>query len=327
MTTVLVTGGAGFIGAHACRALAAAGYVPVSYDDLVTGVRDSVRWGPFVEGDVRDRARLESVIRAHAPAVVMHFAALSQVGASVADPAAYWSVNVGGVMTLLEAMRAAGCGRLVFSSTAAVYGDAVIQPIPETAPLAPVNPYGETKRAAEAAIESYAQAYGLRAMRLRYFNACGGSPDAEIGEDHVPETHLMPLAVDAALGLGKPISVFGTDYDTPDGTAIRDYVHVVDLADAHVAAARVLLEGAPGGALNIGTGRGASVREVLAAVERGVGCAVPHLFAPRRAGDPPRLVADPARAEKILSWKARFSLEEAAAHAAAWRRRPSRRDR
>jgi UDP-glucose-4-epimerase GalE len=230
-------------------------------------------------------------------------------------------VNVGGLAALLDAMGAAAATRLVFSSTAAVYGDAAVQPIPEGAPLAPVNPYGQTKLAAEWMIEAHARAHGLKAVRLRYFNACGGAEDATIGEDHRPESHLIPLAVDAALGLRGPLSVFGVDYDTPDGSAVRDYVHVVDLAEAHVAAARRLIDGGDGGVFNIGVGRGASVLEVLRAVETALGVPAPHVLAGRRAGDPPRLVADAAAAARELGWRARRDLTQAVADAALWRRR------
>ena len=317
--TVLVTGGAGYIGSHCCKLLASAGYRPVVYDDLSTGHRDFVKWGPLVEGDIRDRGKLADVLAAHRPALVMHFAALALVGDSVVQPERYWDVNVGGVFALLEAMRATGCDKLVFSSSCAVYGEPEAMPIDEQTTKVPVNPYGASKLTAEWMMESFDRAHGLKSVRLRYFNACGADPEGEIGEDHSPETHLIPLILDVALGRSESISIFGTDYPTPDGTAVRDYIHVLDLAAAHLAAAEHLLAGGKTTAVNLGTGAGASVAEVIGAVERVTGCKIAKVSGPRRAGDPPRLVANPVLAESLLGWRVqRSALETAIADAWAW---------
>jgi UDP-glucose-4-epimerase GalE len=251
----------------------------------------------------------------------MHFAALSLVGESLTQPERYWDVNVGGVFALLEAMRATGCDKLVFSSSCAVYGEPQSMTIDEQTTKAPVNPYGASKLTAEWMMESYDRAHGLKSIRLRYFNACGADPEGEIGEDHAIETHLIPLVLDVALGRRQNISIFGTDYPTPDGTAVRDYIHVLDLAAAHLAAAEHLLGGAKTAAVNLGTGEGASVGEVIDAVERVTGRKIAAVSGPRRDGDPPRLVANPARAESLLGWKAqRPALEAAIADAWAWHR-------
>lgn len=320
--TVLVTGGAGYVGSHCCQRLAEAGFRPVVYDNVSTGDRAFVRWGPLVQGDIRDRGKLEAVLAEHRPALVMHFAALALVAESVANPERYWEVNVGGTLTLLEAMRAAGCEHLVFSSSCAVYGAPETVPITEAAPKAPVNAYGASKLAVEWMMESFEQAHGLRSVRLRYFNAAGADPGAEIGEDHDPETHLVPLVLDAAMGRRPEIAVFGNDYPTPDGTAIRDYVHVVDIAEAHLAAARHLLGGGAGLAVNLGTGRDASVAEVIAAAERVTGEQIPTRIAARRPGDPARLVADPGLARSALGWRAaRSELDRVIADAWAWHRK------
>jgi UDP-glucose-4-epimerase GalE len=303
-SAILVTGGAGYVGSHACKALAKAGFLPVTYDNLVRGHREAVRWGPLVEGDLHDRARLIAALREHDIAAVMHFAAFAYVGESVSEPELYYRNNVGGTLALLGAMRAAEISTIVFSSTCAIYGTPDTVPIVETAAVRPVNPYGETKLAIERALGWYGQAYGLRSVALRYFNAAGADPDGEIGERHDPETHLIPLVIRAALGQSGPVSVFGTDYPTPDGTAIRDYIHVADLADAHVRALAYLNAGGSSAAFNLGTGTGHSVREVIAAVERQGNHAVPRTDAPRRAGDPPALVADPTLADRILGWRA-----------------------
>ena len=296
--SVLVAGGAGYIGSHACEALAQAGYEPVAYDNLSFGHREMVRFGPLEEGDIRDRERLVEVMRRHRPVAVMHFAALIAVGESVQDPAIYYDNNVRGALNLLDAMRQCGVDKLVFSSTAAVYGLPETQPITEQAAQAPINPYGRTKLMIEQALADYGSAYGLRSVSLRYFNACGAHPSGEIGEMHEPETHLIPRALMALLGQIEALDVMGQDYPTPDGTALRDYIHVCDLADAHVAALRYLERGGETAAMNLGTGRGFSVREILQAAERVVGRSVPARFAPRRAGDPPMLIADPGLARR-----------------------------
>jgi UDP-arabinose 4-epimerase len=319
---VLVTGGAGYVGSHACKQLRRAGFEPVTYDNLSTGHRDAVRWGPFAEGDTRDGARLDAVLGEHRPACVLHFAASAYVGESVADPARYYSNNVGGSLSLLDAMRRQGVGRIVFSSTCAVYGVPATLPIRESAPLAPVSPYGFTKLAVERALEDYGRAYGLGWIALRYFNAAGADPEGEIGERHEPETHAIPLAARAALGSGPAFRVYGDDYPTPDGTALRDYVHVQDLARAHAQAVRRLLDGGPSGACNLGTGVATSVLEVVRAVERATGRPVPLERAPRRAGDPPALYAAAERARAELGWTPEFaSIDAIVASAAAWHAR------
>ena len=301
---VLVTGGAGYIGSHTCKALAGAGYMPVTVDNMVYGHPWAVQWGPLVEGDIRDADLLDSVFALFRPVAVLHFAAFAYVGECVADPGRYYATNVGGTITLLEAMRRAGCATVVFSSTCATYGEPVTPgaPMDEAHPQAPVNPYGRSKLMIEAILADYGAAYGLRHMSLRYFNAAGADPDGELGEDHDPETHLVPLAIGAALGTRGPLRVFGTDYPTPDGTCVRDYVHVTDLARAHVLALGHLEGGGAPGMLNLGTGRGNSVREVLGAVERASGRPVPWEAAPRRAGDPGALVAAAGRARAVLGW-------------------------
>ncbi|HTZ35602.1 MAG TPA: UDP-glucose 4-epimerase GalE [Stellaceae bacterium] len=320
--TVLVTGGAGYIGSHACKALARAGYLPVAYDNLSRGHRHAVRWGPLVEGDVADRERLTAALRAHRVSSVMHFAAFAYVGESGTDPALYYRNNVAGTLALLDAMREVGIARIVFSSTCATYGLPEAMPITETMPQRPVNPYGETKLAIERALHWYDAAYALRSVALRYFNAAGCDREAEIGEEHEPETHLIPLTLRAALGTAPPVAIFGADYPTPDGTAIRDYVHVEDLASAHVLALDYLARGGASTALNLATGRGYSVREIIAAVAAAAGRAVPHREAPRRPGDPPQLVADPSRALAVLGWRAECSdLETIIGSALAWERR------
>ena len=307
---VLVTGGAGYIGSHTCKALAAAGYSPVALDNLVHGHRWAVRWGPFEQADLADREAIERVLRRHDIGAVIHFAAYAYVGESMADPGKYFRNNVAHTLNLLEAMRAVGVGRIVFSSTCATYGMPEAVPIAEGERQLPVNPYGESKLFIERALYWHGAAHGLRWTALRYFNAAGADPDGEIGEDHDPETHLIPLAIETALGRRRELQVLGTDYPTPDGTAVRDYVHVTDLADAHVRALRHLEGEGPSGALNLGTGRGHSVREVIAMVERVSGRKVSARNAPRRAGDPPVLVAAPGRARELLGWEPRWSSLE-----------------
>jgi UDP-glucose-4-epimerase GalE len=319
--SVLVTGGAGYVGSHACKALAGAGYLPVVYDNLSRGHREAVCWGPLVEGDLHDVPRLATALRTHNIAAVMHFAALAYVGESMADPETYYRNNVGGTLALLTAMREAEVGTIVFSSTCAVYGVPDRLPIAEATAKGPLNPYGETKLAIERVLHWYNLCYGLRFAALRYFNAAGADPDGEIGENHEPETHLIPRVLRAALGTGEAVEVYGTDYATPDGTAIRDYIHVTDLADAHVRALGYLA-GGESGALNLGTGQGCSVRQVIAAVERIAGRPVPFRETARRAGDPPELVADPALARIRFGWQPRHSdLDTIIATALAWERR------
>lgn len=316
---ILVTGGAGYIGAQCCKALAEAGREPVVYDNLSRGHRDMVKWGPLVEADLRDRETLTRALIAHRIEAVIHFAAFAYVGESTAFPQMYYDNNLGGMSALLRAMEKAGVGQIVFSSSCATYGTPARLPIDEDSPQAPINPYGRTKLICEWMLHDAAAAKGPRFAALRYFNAAGADPDGVIGERHLPETHLIPLALMAASGQGPALRVFGTDYPTPDGTCIRDYIHVHDLARAHLLALEHLAAGGESLALNLGTGRGASVREVIASVERVTGRKVPVAFEPRRAGDPAELTADPRRAEAVLGFTARFrDLDQIVAHAAPW---------
>ena len=296
--TILVTGGAGYIGSHACQALAEAGYLPVTYDNLSIGNRWAVRWGPLEIGDIQDAARLHEAFLRHTPVGVLHFAALALVGESVAEPGLYYRANVGGALAVLDAARTHGVGAFVFSSTCAIYGAPATMPIAEDTVPAPVNPYGSSKLMVERILSDYASAYSLPGMALRYFNAAGADASGAIGERRDVETHLIPLAIDAALGRRPPLRILGDDYPTFDGTAIRDYIHVSDLALAHVRALDHLLSGGAPGVLNLGTGHGHSVREVLEAVAAAAGRPVPMTVAGRRPGDPPELVAraDAARA-------------------------------
>jgi UDP-glucose-4-epimerase GalE len=299
---ILVTGGAGYIGAHCCKALSEAGYVPVCFDNLSTGHRGFVKWGPLIVGDVCDSLRVADAISTNDIVAVMHFAAFSQVGESVSDPQKYYLNNVAGTLSLLKAMLGQGCSSLVFSSTGAVYGNAGRDPIKEIAGGTPVNPYGASKWMIEQILGDYRRAYGMNSFCLRYFNACGADSSRMIGELRNPETHLIPRAMMTLQGHVSDFAVFGDDYETPDGTAIRDYVHVVDLAAAHVRAVNALLNGSRGGNYNLGTGSGLSVRQVLAAIEQETGLRIPLLTKPRRAGDPPVLVADPSAARADLEF-------------------------
>lgn len=319
---VLVTGGAGYIGSHTCKALAQAGYLPISYDNLSRGFRDAVRYGPLVVGDIADRATLDAALAEHKPIAILHFAAVAYVGESMADPVLYYRNNTAGALSLIEAALAAGIDKLVFSSTCATYGVPKTLPIDEDTPQQPINPYGRSKRMVEQMLQDIGAVSPLRSVALRYFNACGTDPDGEIGENHDPETHLLPLAINAALGLGPQLQVFGTDYPTPDGTCIRDYIHVTDLADAHVRALTYLENGGATTAINLGTGSGFSIREILTAVERVLGNPVPHQVSPRRPGDPPSLVALAEKARDVLGWEAKHSdIETIVRTAAAWARR------
>lgn len=307
MARVLVTGGAGYIGSHCAKALVKAGHEVVVFDNFVFGHREFVRWGPLHEGDVRDARALEAVFSSYAFDAVMHFAALTYVGQSVTAPGAFYDVNVNGTRVLLDAMIRSGVGAIVFSSTCAIYGAPEAVPMTEATPLDPINPYGFTKLACERMMDDFGRAYGLKSARLRYFNAAGADPDEEIGEDHDPETHLIPLVLDAAMGRRPFIEIFGTDYPTRDGTAIRDYVHVGDLATAHVAALDRLLNGGTSLSINLGTGQGASVREVIDAARVVTAEAIPARESPRRAGDSPMLVADAGNARTLLGWSPRRS--------------------
>ncbi len=320
--TILVTGGAGYIGSHTCKALKNAGWIPVTVDNLVHGHRRAVRWGPLVEGDIREQAVLDRVFERYAPDAVIHFAAYAYVGESVHDPARYYRNNVGGTLSLLTAMRRHGCRRVVFSSSCATYGIPAKVPIAESFAQQPVNPYGRSKRMVEQILEDYDSAYGLRYVSLRYFNAAGADPQGETGEDHDPETHLIPLAMDAVLGRIPFLEIYGTDYDTPDGTAVRDYVHVSDLAEIHTRAVAYLCAGGDSCALNLGTGSGHSVWRVVAAVESVTGRRVPVKSSARRPGDPAVLYARVDRAVELLDWRPRFaSLEAIVETAWSWHRR------
>jgi UDP-arabinose 4-epimerase len=320
--TILVTGGAGYIGAQTCKALQRAGYRPVAYDNLIYGHRASAIWGPFEEGDILDAPRLREVMKKHRPAAVVHFAAFAYVGESVKNPSKYYWNNVMGSLTLLDVMREYGINRMVFSSTCATYGYPKEMPIPESHPQMPINPYGNTKLAIEKMLNDFDTAYGIRSISLRYFNAAGADPDGAVGEDHDPETHLIPLVLHAALGLRSHIAVYGNDYGTPDGTCIRDYVHVADLADAHVLALEALNRGLPSDAFNLGNGRGYSVKEVINAAQKITGNRVPIHIAPRRPGDPSCLVSDSRRARTVLGWQPRYeNLTTILSHAWQWHRK------
>jgi len=302
LTNILVTGGAGYIGSHACKALRAAGYTPVVVDNLVTGWEDAVKFGPFEHGDLTDRARLDEVFDKFKPKAVMHFAALSQVGEAMAEPGRYWANNVIGSLTLIEAAVAAGCLDFVFSSTCATYGEQDNVVLDENTPQHPLNAYGASKRAIEDILRDFEAAHGLRSVIFRYFNVAGADPDAEVGEFHRPETHLVPLILDAIDGKRDALTVFGTDYDTPDGTCIRDYVHVCDLVDAHVLGLNWLEQGRGSRVFNLGTGSGFSVREVIDQSRSVTNREVPHTIGPRRAGDCTKLVSGSVRAEQELGW-------------------------
>jgi UDP-glucose 4-epimerase len=302
MNTILVTGGAGYIGSHACKALKAADYTPVTYDNLVTGWQDAVKFGPFEQGDLQDRARLDMVFQKHKPIAVMHFAALSLVGDSMQEPGLYWRNNVGGSLTLIEAAVAAGCLNFVFSSTCATYGDQDNVVLDENSAQYPINAYGASKRAIEDILRDFEVAHGLRHVIFRYFNVAGADPEGEVGEFHRPETHLVPLMLDALDGKRDALTIFGTDYDTPDGTCIRDYVHVCDLVDAHVLGLHWLRDDKGSRVFNLGTGTGFSVQEVLDQSHAVTNRAVPCTEGPRRPGDCTKLVSGSQRAKDELGW-------------------------
>ena len=313
---VLVIGGAGYIGSHAARALKRAGHEVIIFDNLSTGYEFLAKGFELMKGDILDAEALAPALsRADA---IMHFAAHAYVGESVKDPKKYFHNNVEGGLSLLNAALAAGVKKVIFSSTCAVYGEVAKVPIEENNPREPVNPYGVTKMFFEHALESYDRAYGFRYASLRYFNAAGADESGEIGELHDPETHLIPLALSAAAGTGPELQVFGSDYPTPDGTCVRDYIHVNDLASVHIKALEHLSAGRESIAVNVGTGTGASVKEVISAVEKATGKKVPHKIVARRAGDPPALVANPAKAQKLLQWKAEYGLQEIVATAWNW---------
>lgn len=315
---VLVVGGAGYIGSHTCLKLAEAGFLPIVYDNLSKGHKEFVKWGPLAVGDIRDRARLTEVLEYYAPSAIIHFAALIEVGESMRDPLAFYDNNVTGSLTLMAAAKAADIRALVFSSTCATYGIPQQIPIVESHPQSPINPYGRTKLMVEQALRDLDRHADLRSVSLRYFNAAGADLEGRIGEWHTPETHALPLAIQTALGMRPNFEVYGSDYETRDGTCVRDYVHVLDLAEAHVRSVQYLLDGGDTLAINLGTGTGTTVQELLTAVEVVSGRNVPTTFKPRRPGDSPTLVANNETARKVLQWQPRFSLEEIVQSAWHW---------
>jgi UDP-glucose 4-epimerase len=320
---VLVTGGAGYIGAHACKALARAGYEPVAFDNLSTGWAGAVKWGPLVKGDLMERDSIDAALAEHRPVAVMHFAALSLVGDSMKDPARYWRVNTGGALNLLEACAAAGVQNFVFSSTCATYGDQDGVLLTEDTPQRPINAYGGSKLAIEQMLQDFGTAHGMSHVIFRYFNVAGADPEGEIGEQHVPETHLIPLMLDAVAGKRPALTVFGTDYPTRDGTCVRDYVHVTDLAAAHVLGLRRLLEGKGNGVFCLGTGRGFSVQEVIDASRAVTNREVPVTIGGRRAGDAAALVSSSTLAVEELGWEPQHStLRQMIGDAWAWAQKP-----
>lgn len=318
MATILVTGGAGYVGAHCCLALSRAGHEVVAYDNLYNGHARFVKWGPFEKGDIRDKARLSEVFALHKPDAVVHCAALIEVGESVKSPDRFYDNNVSGALVLLDVMREAGCKAFVFSSTCATYGEPVRLPMDETHPQQPVSPYGWSKLMTERASDDIARAYGMRYAHLRYFNAAGAAADEGIGERHEPESHAIPLALFTLLGRREGFKIFGTDWDTRDGSCLRDYVHVLDLADAHVRAVERLIGGGASLAANLGTGDGVTVLELLAAIERVTGKRVPATPAPRRDGDAPALLANNALAKRELGWSPQRDIDRIIADAWAW---------
>lgn len=319
--TILVVGGGGYIGSHTCLDLADKGFKPVVYDNFSNGHREFVRWGPLEQGDIRDRARLDEVFARHRPVAVVHFAALIEVGELVKDPIAFFENNVAGSLTLLAAAKAAGCRRLVFSSTCATYGEPEETPMRESHRQAPINPYGRSKLIVEDMLRELDLYEDFRSVVLRYFNAAGADPDGRIGERHDPETHAIPLAIDAALGRRAGFSVFGDDYETRDGSCVRDFVHVMDLADAHSRAVRYLIDGGESTAINLGTGRGTTVKELLSTVRQISGRDFNVEQAPRRVGDAPSLVADNSLARNVLGWAPRHDLNSIVSTAWNWHAR------
>lgn len=320
---VLVTGGAGYIGAHACKALARAGFVPVAFDNLTTGWAEAVKFGPLFEGDLMDPAALDAAFARYRPVAVLHFAALSLVGESMKDPGRYWRTNVNGSLNLVEAAVKAGCLNFVFSSTCATYGDQDGVVLDEDTPQHPINSYGASKKAIEEIVKNFGAAYGLNHVIFRYFNVAGADPEAEVGEQHRPETHLIPLMLDAIEGRRPALTVFGQDYPTPDGTCVRDYVHVMDLVDAHVKGLNWLMAGRGNRVFNLGTGHGFSVKQVIDASRAVTNRDVPIVMGGRREGDAASLVSGSARARDELGWEpARSTLPVMIADALAWSQKP-----
>lgn len=323
MAVILVTGGAGYIGAHACKALARAGHTPVAFDNLTTGWAEAVKFGPFIEGDLMDRAAVDAAFATHKPEAVMHFAALSQVGDSMKDPGRYWRENVTGALNLVEAAVAHGCKRFVFSSTCATYGDQDGVVLNEESLQFPINAYGASKRAIEDILQNFGATFGLEHVIFRYFNVAGADPGGEVGEQHVPETHLIPLMLDAVDGKRDALTIFGTDYDTPDGTCVRDYVHVSDLVDAHVLGLGWLQSGKGSAVFCLGTGSGFSVREVISHSASVTNREVPYKEGPRRAGDAVTLVCGSTKAKAELGWQPeRSNMADMIADAWRWHQSP-----
>jgi UDP-arabinose 4-epimerase len=316
--TVVVTGGAGFIGSHTCKVLAEKGFTPVAYDNLCYGHESAVKWGPLECGDIADTERLSSVFRHYQPEAVIHFAAFAYVGESVDDPGKYYYNNVAGTLNLLNAMRSSGIDKIIFSSTCATYGIPEHTPISESHPQAPINPYGRSKLMIEWILEDYYKAYGIKYVVLRYFNAAGADPEAEIGENHHPETHLIPLVLDVAMGRREKLHVFGSDYATSDGTCVRDYIHVSDLADAHLLSLKHLQADGRSKVYNLGNGSGYSVKEVIAAATRVTGREIPWQADSKRPGDPPVLVGSSDRIIADLGWMPKFQEIESII-ATAWK--------
>ena len=317
--TILVTGGAGFIGSHTCKALARAGYLPVTLDNLERGHEWAVKWGPLVRGDIRVEQNLQRVFETWRPEAVVHFAAYAYVGESNSEPLKYYGTNVGGSANLLKSCNAFGCKYVVFSSSCATYGIPTRLPLTETDPQRPVNPYGYTKLVVERMLNDAEAAHGIRHVALRYFNAAGADPSGELGESHHPETHLIPLVLFTAMGRQDSVRIFGNDYPTVDGTCIRDYVHVSDLADAHVAAVEWLAAGSPSDLFNLGNGRGFSVAEVVRASENVTGKKIKTEICPRRPGDPPVLISDLTKAKRLLGWEPKFpDIDQQITHAWRW---------
>jgi len=309
MTNILVAGGAGYIGAHTCLDLSSKGFTPIVYDNLSNGHAEFVKWGTLEVGDIRDRSKLDEVLRKYKPLAIIHFAAAIEVGESVRDPGAYYDNNVGGTITLLRAAQAASIDKIVFSSTCATYGIPLSIPMNETHAQSPINPYGRSKLIVEQILKDLDLYQGFRSIILRYFNAAGADPEGRIGEWHSPETHAIPIALDTALGRRPHFQVLGTDYDTRDGSCVRDFIHVLDLADAHTRAIEHLLKNGTSHALNLGTGHGTTVKELLAAVQNVVGRDFEIKYGPRREGDSPALVADNALAKRTIGWAPRHDLK------------------
>jgi len=320
--TILVTGGAGYIGSHACKALQKAGFIPIVYDNLIHGHKNFIKWGPFEEGDITDKNRVEEVIKKYSPFAVLHFAAFIDAAESVSDPGKYYRNNVMGALNLLCAMKNRGVTKMVFSSSCAVYGIPVKIPILENNPYNPINPYGQTKSIVENILKDFDRAYNIKSISLRYFNAAGADPDGEIGEDHNPETHLIPLVLDSALGHRHSVTVFGNDYDTPDGTCIRDYIHVSDLADAHILALNALENGMNTTAFNLGNGQGYSVKEIIETAKHVTGTDIVTEIFKRRAGDSPKLIGSSIKAINELGWEPKYGdIKTIISHAWQWHKK------